>query len=1221
MHQISPRSSRHRRLVRILLAILLPGALTFSTKAAEWPDVFDPFRILTINLQMDSGDWSTVRNDTSLSVEVPAAMWADGETAISVRVRRKAGAALTAGGVTKVALKIDINDLVPGQTWRGLKKLSLENGAEISTLREGFMWNMFRLASDNGVFGYPSGHASWVRVVVNGEYQGVYVNAEQRDKQFLENRGLYKEGATWLYKVDGNATIEGGILASNSPTFSHLCYTPFTAGPGSGGGTCAQPNLESDLPQWIDMQGLLALAAINAFCGNGDSLVTHDNKNSYAADFLPPTQLKRMYFPWDLDTGISSTTFNIYTGPRGVTEFQSQIIAHYWWRQVYRHIMQDMVSGPLSVASLTAFLDQLEPVLGPALAEDPNAESDFSGVRSWITARVANVRQQLGTVLSRPRIDWQACEVVAGSQAILSHTNAGGTIYFTVDGTDPRAFGGAPAGTAYSAPLSLTNTTHIRARVRDGTNWSALAEATFNVAGHASSLKITEIMYHPRDLGTNKDGKEYEFMELKNTGTTAINLSGCYFEGIDFKFAPGTVVAPGAIIVLVRNAVAFGLRYPGVAYHGIYFAGLNKDGEKLRLKNSDGNNIISVEYNDGIPWPLAADGFGWSLVNANPAGNPDDPRNWRASAVVDGSPGVDDPAPPYTPGVVINEVLGHSDSPVEDAIELLNPTTNTINIGGWFLSDDISDTNGQNATLLKKFQIPSGTTIGPGQFKVYYEADFNAAGSATRFALSKTGEEVFLASADANGNLTGYIVGADFDAEDTAVSFGRVSTSTGAEFVALAQHSFGVSNPANKTEFRTGTGAANGAPAVGPIVINEIMYNPASNGTEFVELHNITTSNVDLSGWLLEGAAFTFPPGTAIAAQGFLVVVGSSNVTPAAFRASYNVPAEVPVLSHAFDLQNNGESLRLRKPNQDAGDPAILVDRVRYNNNAPWPVEADGTGLSLERLSANGFGNEPLNWRTANPNGSPGRANTSSNQVAVARGSSWKHHHLGCDLGSAWRSMGYVDSSWKSDRASLGYGQPFVRSVLTNRPGTSRPVTTYFRKEFVVNDPAAAMATLILNVNYDDGFVAWLNGTEVARRSLPGGALSADTLANPHEAGAFETIDITAHKALLVVGANMLAVEVHQQALNDSDLVWDAELSYTTTSVQAPKLFIEGWQAASGTALKLEATAEQPFTIQYSHDLSTWTDVTNVIGAATPVPAQDTSATNATHRFYRAVTP
>jgi hypothetical protein len=1206
-------------MARKLLAIVLPGAVLLSSARADWPDVFDPLRILTLNLQMDSGDWSTVRNDTSLSIEVPAAMWADGEMPISVRVRRKSGIALTAGGVTKVALKIDINDLVPGQTWRGLKKLSLENGAEISTLREGLMWNMFRLASEQGVFGYPSGHASWVRVIVNGEFQGVYVNAEQRDKQFLENRGLYKEGATWLYKVDGTVTIEAGILASNSPTYSHLCYTPFIAGPGGGGGECPQPNLEADLPQWVDMQGMLSLAAINAFCGNGDSLVTHDNKNSYAADFLPANPLKRLYFPWDLDTGLSSTTFNIYTGPRGVTEFQEHIIAHYWWRQVYRHVMKDLIDGPLGTASLTTFLDALEPVLAPALAEDPNAQNDFSGMRAWITNRVANVRAQLGTVPTRPRIDWLACEVVPGAQAILSHTNAGGTIYFTLDGTDPRAFGGSPAGNAYSAPLALTNTTHIRARVRDGTNWSALAEATFNVAGHASGLKITEIMYHPRDLGTNNDGKEYEFIELKNTGASPINLSGCYFEGVDYQFAPGTVIAPGAFVVLVRNAVAFAARYPGVAYHGIYFAGLNKDGEKLRLKNSDGNNIISVEYNDGIPWPLAADGFGWSLVNANPSGNPDDPRNWRASAAIDGSPGADDPAPPYTPGVVINEVLAHSDSPLEDAIELFNPTTNSINIGGWFLSDDISDTNGQNAALLKKFRIPDGTTIAPGGFKVYYEADFNASSSPTRFAFSKTGEEVYLASADGSGNLTGYIIGADFGPEDTGISFGRLATSTGVEFVALAQHTFGVSNPANKTEFRTGTGGANAGPVIGPVAINEIMYNPASNGTEFVELHNLASTNVDLSGWILEGAAFTFPTGTVIAAEGFLVLVGSTNITTAAFRASNGVPAPVPILNHAFDLQNDGESLRLRKLNPDPGDPLILVDRVRYNNKAPWPTEADGTGLSLERFPANAFGNEPWNWRTGTPGGSPGRANTFSNQIAVARGSSWKHHHLGCDLGTAWRLAGYVDSSWHTDRAELGYGESYLRTILTNRPGLPRPVTTYFRKEFVVNDAPGAIGSLLLKANYDDGFVAWLNGVEVARRSLPGGVIGADTLASAHEGGAFEMIDLMPHAGLLVTGANILAVEVHQETLNDSDLVWDAELIYTTSSTLSPKLFIENWLPSTGASLKLEATSGQAFTIQYSHDLANWDDVTNVIGASTPVPVQDSGATNAAHRFYRAV--
>jgi len=1190
-----------------------------AAACADWPGVFNPLRVLTLNFQLDPGDWSTVRNDTSLSIEVPATMWADGEQPISVRMRRKSGPALTAGGVTKVALKVDINDLVPGQTWRGLKKLSLESGAEISVLREGFMWNLFRLASEHGVYGYPAGHASWVRVVVNGELQGVYSNTEQRDKQFLENRGMYKEGATWLYKVDGSATIEAGILASNSPTFQHLCYSPFTAGPGGGGTNCSQPNLEADLPEWIHVQGLLSLAALNALCGNGDSLFTHDNKNSYAADFLPPTTLRRLYFPWDLDTGMSSTTFNIYTGPRGTTEFQQAVLAHYWWRQVYRHIMSDLLDGPLSTATLTAFLDALEPVLAPALAEDPNASNDFADVRDWITNRVANVRTQLGLIVGRPRIDFAGCEVVPGAQATLSHTNAGGSIYYTLDGTDPRGFGGAPTGLVYSAPIALTNTTHVMARVLDGTNWSALAAATFNVAGHARGLKVTEIMYHPRDNGTNRDGQEYEFIELKNTGATPVRLSGCYFEGIDFQFAPGTVVAPGAFVVLVRNPIAFAARYPGVAYHGIYFGGLGKDGEKLRLKNSDGNNIISVEFNDAPPWPLGADGFGWSLVNANPAGDPDEGTNWRASANIDGSPGADDPAPAYTPGIVINEVLAHSDSPVEDAIELFNPTTNAVDISGWFLSDDISDTNGLNAALLKKFRIPDGTIVAPGGFAVFYEADFNNASSPTRFAFSKSGEEAYLASADANGNLTGCIIGVDFGAQDTGVSFGRMATSAGTEFVALAAHSFGVANPANKTEFRTGTGAVNGAPRIGPVVINEIMYDPASNGTEFVELHNIAVTNVDLSGWELEGAAFTFPIGTTIAAQSFLVMVGSTNVSAEDFRSNYLVPAAVPILNHAFDLQNDGESLRLKRPNPDAGTPAILVDRVRYNNRVPWPVEADGTGLSLERFAATAFGNEPRNWRAATPGGSPGRANVFSNQTAIARGSVWKHHHLGCDLGEAWRAVDYTDSSWPSDRAALGYGQPSLRTVLTNRPGSPRPITTYLRKEFVVNDATTSLASLTLNANYDDGFVAWLNGVEVARRSLPAGVIGADTAASAHDGGVFEAIDLTPHLALLAPGRNVLAVEVHQESLNDSDMVWDAELIYAVANVVPPRLTIESWDATSGATLRLEAAAGQNVTVQYATDLFSWQALTNTVGTGSAALLSDGAAIDAPRRFYRAI--
>jgi hypothetical protein len=55
-----------------------------------------------------------------------------------------------------------------------------------------------------------------------------------------------------------------------------------------------------------------------------------------------------------------------------------------------------------------------------------------------------------------------------------------GTIYYTLDGTDPRAVGGATAGTVYSGPIALRESTRVKARAKNG-QWSALHEAVFSV--------------------------------------------------------------------------------------------------------------------------------------------------------------------------------------------------------------------------------------------------------------------------------------------------------------------------------------------------------------------------------------------------------------------------------------------------------------------------------------------------------------------------------------------------------------------------------------------------------------------------------------------------------------------------------------------------------------------------------------------------------------------
>ena len=123
---------------------------------------------------------------------------------------------------------------------------------------------------------------------------------------------------------------------------------------------------------------------------------------------------------------------------------------------------------------------------------------------------------------------------------------------------------------------------------------------------------------------------------------------------------------------------------------------------------------------------------------------------------------------------MINEILTHTDPPQSDSIELFNPTLDTVNIGGWFLSDDAAEP--------KKFRVPDGTTILQGDFVVFTEGNFNPMpGVPPSFSLSSLGESLYLFSGDANTNLTGYSYGFDFGAAANGVSFGRYVISTGEE--------------------------------------------------------------------------------------------------------------------------------------------------------------------------------------------------------------------------------------------------------------------------------------------------------------------------------------------------------------------------------------------------------------------------------------------------------
>jgi hypothetical protein len=153
------------------------------------------------------------------------------------------------------------------------------------------------------------------------------------------------------------------------------------------------------------------------------------------------------------------------------------------------------------------------------------------------------------------------------------------------------------------------------------------------------------------------------------------------------------------------------------------------------------------------------------------------------------------------------------------------------------------------------------------------------------------------------------------------------------------------------------------ASPVGQVVINEIMYNPALAGAQYVELYNSSsTLGFDLSGWQFKGLNYTFPQGSMIGPNGFLVLATNR----AAFAAAYGATNLV------FDtfsgvLQPDGERLTLIRPATGSA-PEQVVAKVRYGNGLPWPAPANGTGSSLQLIDPNQDNWRVGNWTTGGSN-------------------------------------------------------------------------------------------------------------------------------------------------------------------------------------------------------------------------------------------------------------
>ena len=149
----------------------------------------------------------------------------------------------------------------------------------------------------------------------------------------------------------------------------------------------------------------------------------------------------------------------------------------------------------------------------------------------------------------------------------------------------------------------------------------------------------------------------------------------------------------------------------------------------------------------------------------------------------------------------------------------------------------------------------------------------------------------------------------------------------------------------------------------------------------------------------------------------------------------------------------------------------------------------------------------------------------------IQTGELWRYHEGTSFPGSGWNELGFDDAAWPQGPTGIGYGDG---DDATELPGMRNGyVTVYLRREFSLAEVASG-PTLRFTVDYDDGFVAFVNGQEVARRGVPPGQ-DLFTTADNHEAGQPEVIELQPPAGTLVNGDNVLAIELHNQALDSSD--------------------------------------------------------------------------------------
>ena len=521
-----------------------------------------------------------------------------------------------------------------------------------------------------GAMGQPTAGSTFVHLFLNGTYWGLYNPTERPDGSFGEDH--FGGDDTDYDAVSRRFSVE---VQSGTKTHWDEMITF------SNNLLDTQAEYEG-LHDFMDVDNLIDYMLVHQFMQTRDGPDDFGHNNMRLVRRNNPAGPWQAY-AWDMEYSMIDTTgtrnysypFPIYSSPRNSNNDITDSIASVYIRlkdnnsefqlryadRAYKHLFNGGAFTPTNAsARFEARALEIESAViaesarwGDQRRSAPYTRDDeWTAERTRITteflpARPDHVVAQLRIHGLYPSIDPPVLSQHGGEVAPgfnLSLSTAAGAIYYSTDGSDPReAWTDDPLGSAYSAPINLSQSLTVKARTLNAGEWSALTEATFVVGTPASSanLIVSELNYHPP---AGQEGRE--FIELLNISNETIDLGGVSFSaGIEFTFAQNTTLPAGGRIMVVNDPGLFTLaEQADIA--GIFqnFTRFDNGGERITLEDFLGESIFDFSYLDDSSWSTFPDGGGPSLTLIDPANSPDlsDPFNWRSSSLPGGTPGGSD---------------------------------------------------------------------------------------------------------------------------------------------------------------------------------------------------------------------------------------------------------------------------------------------------------------------------------------------------------------------------------------------------------------------------------------------------------------------------------------------------------------------------------------------------------------------------------------------------